>query len=480
MSLNLKKFKNNLIYVVFLAALNFLGIFSVIQHSFGASSAQKATDRQSEARTLIIVGLQFGDESKGSITDLLAGSVDGVARYNGGNNAGHTIVIRGQEFKLSLIPSGILRKGVVCYLGSGTVLNPENFIREIQNLKNANIEIGPQNLKIDFRIPLILPLHTSLEAIEEQSKNLNTTRKGIGPAYEDKVGRRAIRVGDLVHLDHPENLEKLEKKVEQLLVHHNTLRRGYGKKEIQKKEIMAYLLDYSPQVSPYVTDVAFELHAMQASYKKLLIEGAQSAWLDITYGTYPYVTSSNTFATAAEYHLGIALQDNHKLGVIKAYTTRVGNGPFPTLISGNIGEKIGKIGKEFGAVTGRKRDCGWLDLVATKQMIKMNGIHSLALAKADVLDGFESVNVCIGYEIDGVKFDYLPQESVKWPKIKPIYKNFKGWKNTKGVKKFEDLDPNYIKYVEFIENFTDLPVDIISTGPGREEKIVRRNLLKKS
>ncbi|MGL5784625.1 MAG: adenylosuccinate synthase [Alphaproteobacteria bacterium] len=473
MILDFKKFKNNLVYVVLLAVL----ILKAIPHAFGSSGGQKTIGQRSKPHALTVVGLQFGDESKGSITDLLASSVDGVARYNGGNNAGHTIVIRGQEFKLSLVPSGILHQGITCYLGAGTVLNPESLIGEIQNLKNAGIDISPKNLKIDFRIPLILPLHISLEAIEEHSKNLNTTRKGIGPAYEDKAGRRAIRVGDLVNLDYPENRKRLEKRIETLLVHHNALRRGYGKKEIQRKEIMEYLLDYSLKISPYVADVAFELRATQASNKKLLIEGAQSAWLDISYGTYPYVTSSNTFATAAEYHLGIVFQNNYRLGVIKAYTTRVGNGPFPTAINDAIGEKIGKIGKEWGAVTGRKRDCGWLDLVAVKQMAKMNGIHSLALAKADVLDGFENVKVCIGYEIDGVKFDHLPQELSKWMKIKPIYKNFKGWKNTKGIRKFEDLDSNYVRYIKFIENFIELPVDIISTGPGREEKIIRHHPL---
>jgi adenylosuccinate synthase len=440
---------------------------------FAVSCTQlKNNDR---AQSVTIIGAQFGDESKGKVTDLLADQADVVARYNGGDNAGHTIVIDGEKFKLSLIPSGIFRKNVLCVLGAGTVINPENFIKEVTRLKEKGIEISPKNLIIAANTSLILPVHTNLEAILEKKQNLNTTKKGIGPAYEDKVGRRAIRAGDLVNLDVPENRAALEEKVRILLDYHNAFLRGHKAKQKTAKEIMDYLLNVAPQIAPYVADVSTILDRMQKEGKKFLIEGAQSVWLDITHGTYPYVTSSNTLATTGGYGLGISLENNNNLGVIKAYTTRVGNGPFPTLLTDNVGDQIAKIGQEFGSVTGRKRDCGWLDLVTLKQAIAMSGIKSLVLAKGDVLDGLGPIKVCVGYEIDGKRRDSMPFEISEWKNIVPIYKEFKGWNNTKGVKEYSKLDPNYVEYVEFIEKETGIPVVIVSTGPDREETIIRKN-----
>lgn len=428
------------------------------------------------AQNLIIIGLQFGDESKGSITDVLSKQANAVVRYNGGNNAGHTIVIDGKSYKLSVIPSGILQKDVTCFLGTGMVLSLDNFMNEIEKLKNNSIEVSPINLKIANNIPLVLPLHIETEALAEKTQKLNTTKKGIGPAYEDKVGRRAIRVGDLLNLDDPQNLKSLEEKIDKLIAYHNALRKGYDVKELlNKNEIINYLKQHAPNITPYIADVPREIQKMQQEGKKLLIEGAQSCFLDVNFGTYPYVTSSATFATAAAYAMGVRLKNEQVLGVIKAYTTRVGNGPFPTLLQDEIGKKIGEIGKEFGAVTGRKRDCGWLDLVAVKEMVNLNQVDYLALAKGDVLDDFDIIKVCIAYEIDGKIVDKMPYEPGQWTKIKPIYKEFKGWKNTKSITSFDDLDSNYIEYIKFIEEFTGIPVVIISTGPGREEKIMRTN-----
>lgn len=426
-------------------------------------------------KTVTVVGAQFGDESKGKVTDLLAGKPAAVCRFNGGDNAGHTLVIDGKIYKLSLIPSGIFHEDILCVLGAGTTVNPEAFLNEVKKLQDGGAKISPKNLKIDARAPLILPLHKELEAIEEEFSKLNTTKKGIGPSYEDKVGRRAIRAGDLVGLDKEENINSLKEKVAKLLAHHNALRRGYGKPELKQEDVVKYLKDNAVLVSPYVDDVATHLSKLQDDGKKILVEGAQSVWLDVTFGTYPYVTSSNTLATAADLGLGLKLKNNLVLGVVKAYTTRVGNGPFPTILEDETGETMRQRGHEFGAVTGRKRDCGWLDLVTLKQMIKMNGISALALAKGDVLDGFGTVKVCTGYTIDGKPVETLPFEPAQWSKIKPVYQDFKGWNKTKSIKKYENLDPNYRIFVKFIEKETGLPVIIVSTGPDREETIMRQD-----
>ncbi|HXF90689.1 MAG TPA: adenylosuccinate synthase [Candidatus Nitrosotenuis sp.] len=430
----------------------------------------------SSHQSVTIVGVQFGDESKGSITDLLAQEANVVARYNGGSNAGHTIVINGKKFKLSSLPSGILTKGVINIIGSGMVLDPKQLKEEMDKVREAGIEITPANLKIAENVPLVLPIHKDLEALQESGSGaLNTTKKGIGPAYEDKVGRRAIRARDLVKLSDPKNLAALKEKIKIMLEHHNALLRGFGKEPVKEDEVLAYVQDYAPLIEPFVTVTWRELDVMQKAGKKMLIEGAQSAWLDISHGTYPYVTSSHTTASAAGYGLGIALKDNYVLGVVKAYTTRVGNGPFPTILTDDTGEKIRQIGQEFGAVTGRKRDCGWLDLVSVKQAIVNNGVHALALAKGDVLDGFETIKVCIGYKVDGQEYDHMPIDPASWDKIEPIYKEFKGWSNTKGVRDHKQLNENYHKYIKFIEEFTGVPVVIISTGPDRQDKIILKD-----
>ncbi|MBX3457347.1 MAG: adenylosuccinate synthetase [Candidatus Paracaedibacteraceae bacterium] len=345
-----------------LLGISLLSITSTLTPAFSATQAQ----------TVTVIGAQFGDESKGKITDLLANrNPAAVCRFNGGDNAGRTLVINGVKHKLSLIPSGIFHKNVTCFLGAGTTINPEAFLKEIAKLQDAGAEISPRNLKITANAPLILPLHKEIELIAEKVNNLNTTKKGIGPSYEDKAGRRAIRAGDLVALDHPENLAALEEKVDKLLSYHNALRRGFSEPEIEKSDVINYLKEISPKVAPFVADVATEIAKLQEQGKKILIEGAQSVWLDISHGTYPFVTSSNTLATAADSGLGIRLKNNLVLGLVKAYTTRVGNGPFPTLLNDATGEKIREIGHEFGAVTGRTRDTGWLDLVTLKQMIRM-------------------------------------------------------------------------------------------------------------
>ncbi len=427
-------------------------------------------------KTVTIVGVQFGDESKGSITDLLAQEADIVARYNGGSNAGHTIVIDGKKFKLSTLPSGILTKGVVNIIGPGMVLDPKLFVEEAGRIRESGVEITPANLRIAENVPLVLPIHKDLEALQESgAAALNTTKKGIGPAYEDKVGRRAIRARDLVRLDEPKNLESLKTKIKVMLDHHNALLKGYGKEPVKEEDMLAFLQQYAKEIEPFVSVVWKDLDQMQNEGKKMLVEGAQSAWLDISHGTYPYVTSSHTSASAAGYGLGIALKNNYVLGVVKAYTTRVGNGPFPTILNDETGEKIRQIGQEFGAVTGRKRDCGWLDLVSVKQAIVNNGVHALALAKGDVLDGFETIKVCVGYKVDGKEYDHMPIDPASWEKIEPIYKEFKGWTNTKGITTQDKLNENYRQYIKFIEDYTGIPVVIISTGPDRGEKIVLKN-----
>ncbi len=431
------------------------------------------------AQTVTVIGAQFGDESQEKITDLLAGrNPAAICRFNGGDNAGHTLVINGVKHKLSLIPSGIFHKNVVCFLGAGTTINLEVMLQEIAMLQEAGAEISQENLRIAANASLILPLHKGIEAISEKVNNLNTTKKGIGPSYEDKIGRRAIRAGDLVGLDQPENMVALDEKVTKLLSYHNALRRGFCVPELKKADVITYLKEMSPKIAPYVADVATQVANLQDQGKKILVEGAQSVWLDISHGTYPYVTSSNTLATAADSGIGVRLKNNLVLGVIKAYTTRVGNGPFPTILNDETGEKIRKIGQEFGAVTGRKRDCGWLDLVTLKQMIRMNGMNALVLAKGDVLDGFETIKVCVGYEIDGKPVESMPFEPAKWAKITPIYKELKGWKNTKGVKIYDQLDPHYKIFVKFLEKETKLPVAIVSTGPDHDEAIIRQEPFK--
>lgn len=448
-----------------LLGISLLLTTSTLTPAFSATSAQ----------TVTVIGAQFGDESKGKVTDLLANrNPAAVCRFNGGDNAGHTLVINGVKHKLSLIPSGIFHKNVTCFLGAGTTINPEAFLKEMAKLQDAGAEISPRNLKIAANAPLILPLHKEIELIAEKVNNLNTTKKGIGPSYEDKAGRRAIRAGDLVALDHPENLAALDEKVDKLLSYHNALRRGFGEPEIAKSDVINYLKEISPKVGPFVADVATEIAKLQEQGKKILVEGAQSVWLDISHGTYPFVTSSNTLATAADSGLGVRLKNNLVLGVVKAYTTRVGNGPFPTILNDATGEKIREIGHEFGAVTGRTRDTGWLDLVTLKQMIRMNGMNALVLAKGDVLDGFDTVKVCVGYKIDGKPVESMPYEPAKWSKITPIYKEFKGWKNTKGIKSYDQLDPNYKEFIKFVEQETKLPIAIISTGPDRDETIIRQ------
>ena len=425
-------------------------------------------------KNVVVVGSQWGDEGKGKIVDWLSDQADVVIRFQGGHNAGHTLVVEGVTYKLRLLPSGIVRKEKISVIGNGVVIDPWALIEEIEEIKLKGIAINKDNFIISESASLILPFHKEMDEIREDAagkSKIGTTRRGIGPAYEDKVGRRSIRVMDL------QSESSLEKRLETVLIHHNAIRKGLGKKIYKKKELKAELLKIAPKILQYSQPVWIKIDDFKKKKKKILFEGAQGVLLDVDHGTYPFVTSSNTVASAAATGTGCGSNTiNYVLGITKAYTTRVGEGPFPTELNDGIGELLGKRGKEFGTVTSRKRRCGWFDAVLVRQTIKISGIDGIALTKLDVLDDLDEIKICVEYEINGKKINHLPAAIDDQKKIKPIYKNFLGWKtSTKGIKNFDMLPDNAKNYIYAIEDFVGAKISSISTSPEREDTILLEN-----
>ncbi len=423
---------------------------------------------------VVVVGAQWGDEGKGKIVDWLSERADIVVRFQGGHNAGHTLVIDGEVYKLSLLPSGVVRPGKLGVIGNGVVVDPWALCDEITRLGEQGLEISRDNLRIAENATLILPLHRELDVIRERAAGagkIGTTGRGIGPAYEDKVGRRAIRAQDLRTLD------TLEAKVDRILVHHNALRKGLGEPLVEKESLMAELADVAPRILPYV-DVTWDLlDQARRSGKRILFEGAQGALLDIDHGTYPFVTSSNTIAAQAATGSGVGPRVvGNVLGIAKAYTTRVGSGPFPTELDDEIGRRIGERGHEFGTVTGRQRRCGWFDAVLVRQMVKVAGIDGVALTKLDVLDGSDEIKVCVGYELDGTRIDRLPAGQNAQSRVKPIWETFEGWsQSTQGARTWNELPAQAVKYVRHIEELIECPVTLLSTSPERDDTILMKD-----
>ena len=425
-------------------------------------------------KNVVVVGSQWGDEGKGKIVDWLSSQADVVVRFQGGHNAGHTLVINGVTYKLSLLPSGIVRKNKISIIGNGVVVDPWALLDEIKELKSKGIDINDKNLIISEAVTLILPFHRELDEIRENQagkEKIGTTRKGIGPAYEDKVGRRSIRLMDLL------SDKDLDNKLETVLLHHNSIRKGLGKEIYKKDEIKNKLLKIAPEIIVYAAPVWKKIDEFKQQGKKILFEGAQGILLDVDHGTYPFVTSSNTVASTAATGSGCGPDTiKYVLGITKAYTTRVGEGPFPTELKNNIGELLGKRGKEFGTVTSRKRRCGWFDGVLVRQTIKISGINGIALTKLDVLDEFDEIKMCIHYELDGKKIDYLPTSSKDQFKVKPIYKTFPGWKtSTQGLRNINELPEKARNYIIAVEDFIGAKISSISTSPEREDTILLEN-----
>jgi adenylosuccinate synthase len=427
-----------------------------------------------EMANVVVVGAQWGDEGKGKIVDWLSEQADIVVRFQGGHNAGHTLVINGETYKLALLPSGVLRPSKLAVIGNGVVVDPQAFLDEITKLRGQGVAISPDNLRIAENVTLILPLHRELDALRESASALTaigTTRRGIGPAYEDKVGRRAIRLMDLADLD------TLPHKIDRLLAHHNALRRGLNLEEIDGAGILKELTALAPQLLPYAETVWRLLDLKRREGKRILFEGAQGALLDVDHGTYPYVTSSNTVAAQAATGTGMGPGAvGYVLGICKAYTTRVGQGPFPTELLNEIGEEIGRRGKEFGVNTGRKRRCGWFDAVLVRQTVRTCGINGLALTKLDILDGFDSIEVCTGYMLDGKEIDHLPAGEGAQARVVPIYETIEGWKEpTANARSWADLPAQAIKYVRRVEELVGCPIALLSTSPEREDTILVQN-----
>ena len=419
---------------------------------------------------VVVVGSQWGDEGKGKIVDWLSERADVVVRYQGGHNAGHTLVIDGTSYKLSLLPSGVVR-GKLSVIGNGVVVDPHHFVAEIDKLAAQGVSITPEVLRVAENAPLILSLHRELDATRENANSglkIGTTKRGIGPAYEDKVGRRAIRVVDLAE---PETLLP---KIERLLAHHNALRRGMGLVEITAQSIEAELLQVAGKLLPYMDQVWRLLDEKRRAGARILFEGAQGALLDNDHGTYPFVTSSTTVAGQAAAGSGLGPTSiGYVLGIAKAYTTRVGEGPFPTEDFGDVGQFLGERGHEFGTVTGRKRRCGWFDAVLVRQTVRTSGITGIALTKLDVLDGLKEIKVCVGYEIGGKRIDYLPASMGAQAAAKPIYETLEGWsETTAGARSWSELPAQAVKYVRYIEELIGAPVAMLSTSPERTDTIL--------
>ncbi len=423
---------------------------------------------------VVVVGAQWGDEGKGKLVDWLSSQADVVVRFQGGHNAGHTLVIDGVTYKLSLLPSGIVRPGKLSVIGNGVVLDPWHLIEEIEKLSAQGVSISHENLRIADNATLILPLHRELDHFRETANaglKIGTTKRGIGPAYEDKVGRRAIRVIDLA------DPAILPAKVERLLAHHNALRRGLGIGEVDGAALVAELTAIAPKILPYADAVWRLLDEQRRAGKRILFEGAQGALLDVDHGTYPFVTSSNIVAGQAATGSGLGPGAiGYVLGIAKAYTTRVGEGPFPTELNDATGELIGQKGKEFGVVTGRKRRCGWFDAVLVRQTVRTSGINGIALTKLDILDGFETIRICTGYRLDGQVIDHLPAGQNAQARIEPVYEEFEGWADsTAGARSWAELPAQAIKYVRRIEELIGAPVAILSTSPERDDTILVQN-----
>ena len=425
-------------------------------------------------KNVVVVGSQWGDEGKGKIVDWLSSEADVVVRFQGGHNAGHTLVINGVTYKLRLLPSGIVRKNKISIIGNGVVVDPWALLDEINEIKEKGVDVDENNLIISEAANLILPFHKEMDEIREDSAGkakIGTTRRGIGPAYEDKIGRRSIRVMDLI------SESNLDHRLETVLIHHNAIRKGLGKKIYEKDQLKKDLLKIAPIILKFSQPVWKKIDEFKSKGKKILFEGAQGILLDVDHGTYPFVTSSNTVASSAATGTGCGVDTiNYVLGITKAYTTRVGEGPFPTELKDEIGEILGKRGKEFGTVTSRKRRCGWFDGVLVRQTIKISGINGIALTKLDVLDELDEIKMCVGYELKGKKIDYLPAAVEDQIQVKPIYKNFKGWKSsTQGIKSFKDLPKNAQEYIKSLEKFIETKVASISTSPERKDTILIEN-----
>ena len=421
-----------------------------------------------------VVGAQWGDEGKGKIVDWLSLEADVVVRFQGGHNAGHTLVIDGVTYKLALLPSGIVREGKLSVIGNGVVVDPHFLMDEIERLRAQNVEITPHNFKVAENAPLILSLHRELDAHREEASGggkIGTTKRGIGPAYEDKVGRRSIRLMDLAEPD------TLDDKIARLLAHHNPLRRGLGLPEVACDRVRQELMSVAPKILPFMDAVWDLLDAQRRSGKRILFEGAQGVLLDVDHGTYPYVTSSNTVAASAASGSGLGPGAiGYVLGIAKAYTTRVGGGPFPTELTDAIGELIGDRGHEFGTNTGRRRRCGWFDAVLTRQAVKTSGINGVALTKLDILDGFDQINICTHYLLDGQRIDRLPASQAAQARVKPVYESFPGWQETtSGARSWAELPAQAIKYVRRIEELIEAPVALLSTSPERDDTILVHN-----
>ncbi len=420
---------------------------------------------------VVVVGSQWGDEGKGKIVDWLSSEADVVVRFQGGHNAGHTLVIDGVTYKLRLLPSGIVRKNKISIIGNGVVVDPWALLDEIEESKSKGVEINENNLILSEAATLILPFHREMDEIREDSagkSKIGTTRRGIGPAYEDKVGRRSIRVMDLA------SKKNLENRLSVVLEHHNAIRKGLGKPIYEKDKLVEDLLKIAPNILKYSAPVWRKIDQFKSENKKILFEGAQGILLDVDHGTYPYVTSSNTVAASAATGSGCGPNSiNYVLGITKAYTTRVGEGPFPTELTDDIGNHLGEKGHEFGTVTSRKRRCGWFDGVLVRQTIKISGINGIALTKLDVLDELDEINLCVAYELNRKEIDYFPAAVEDQLNVKPVYKTFKGWKSkTQGIKKFDDLPNNAKIYVKAIEEFIETKISSISTSPEREDTIL--------
>ncbi|MGL4281044.1 MAG: adenylosuccinate synthase [Albidovulum sp.] len=422
---------------------------------------------------VVVVGAQWGDEGKGKIVDWLSERADVIARFQGGHNAGHTLVIGGKVYKLNALPSGVVRGGKLSVIGNGVVLDPWHLVNEIAKIREQGVDISPENLMVAENTPLIMPFHGELDrAREEQasgtSAKIGTTGRGIGPAYEDKVGRRVIRVADLA------DEETLQQRVDRALLHHNALRAGLGMAPIDREALLADLRAIAPEILKYAAPVWKVLNEQRRAGKRILFEGAQGSLLDIDFGTYPYVTSSNVISGQAATGVGLGPNAvNFVLGIVKAYTTRVGMGPFPTELFDADGDRLGERGHEFGTVTGRKRRCGWFDAVLVRQTCALSGMKGIALTKLDVLDGFKTLKICVGYEVDGVAYDYLPTQAALQARAKPVYEEMEGWsESTAGARSWNDLPGAAVKYVRRIEELIQCPVAMLSTSPERDDTIL--------
>jgi adenylosuccinate synthase len=420
---------------------------------------------------VVVVGAQWGDEGKGKIVDWLSERADVICRFQGGHNAGHTLVIDGTVYKLHALPSGVVRGGKLSVIGNGVVLDPWHLVREIEEIRAQGVEITPETLTIAENTPLILPLHGELDRAREGQTavaKIGTTGRGIGPAYEDKVGRRAIRVADLA------DAATLSLRVDRALVHHNALRKGLGLPEVDREALIAALTEIAPQILPYAGPVWSILDTRRRAGQRILFEGAQGALLDIDFGTYPFVTSSNVIAGQAATGTGLGPGAiDYVLGIVKAYTTRVGEGPFPTELHDEDGRRLGEQGHEFGTTTGRKRRCGWFDAALVRQTCITSGVKGIALTKLDVLDGFETLKICTGYTLDGVRLEHLPTAADAQARCVPVYEEMPGWSGTTGgARSWADLPAEAVKYVRRIEELIRCPVALLSTSPEREDTIL--------